>query len=108
MKQYSFIAKTKMLTRGKAKPSHTAEGMLPEPASKGYEESIEEGGGEPHRFEVSSKPKSIIKPSKRLCLEEKESEDWSEDGSSQVEEQRPRIRAPNGRIHELLRSLIDT
>ena len=76
-----------MLTRGKVKPSHTAEGMSPEPASKAYEESIEERGKEPHRFEVSSKPKSIMKPRKLLCLEE-ESEDWSEDSSSQVEEQR--------------------
>ena len=72
--------------------------MSPEPASKGYEESIEEGGGEPHRFKVSTKPKSIMKPRKRLCLEEEESEDWNENGSSQVEEHRPRIRIPNGRI----------
>ena len=64
-----------MLMRGKVKPPHTAEGMSPEPASKAYEESIEEGGKEPHRFKVSSKPKSIMKP--RKSLEEEESEDWS-------------------------------
>ena len=98
MKQYTFIVKNKNANKRKVKPSHTAEGMSPEPASKAYEESIEEGGKEPHCFEVSSKPKSIVKPRKRLCLEEKESEDWSKDSSSQVEEQRSRIRTPNGAI----------
>ena len=64
---------------GKAKPSCAAEGVSPEPASKGYEEN-EDDGGEPHPFKVN-KLKSIGKPRKRLCLEKEESEDWSEDGS---------------------------
>ena len=85
-----------MLTRGKAKPSCAAEGLSPEPTSKGYEENIE-GGGEPHPFEVN-KPKPIVKPRKRLCLEEDGSDDWSEDGSSQVEEQRLRKNTPYERI----------
>ena len=65
--------------RRKAKLSCAAEGVSPEPASKGYEENIE-GGGEPHPFEVN-KLKSIAKPRKCLCLEEEESEDWSENSS---------------------------
>ena len=45
-----------MLMRGKAKPSCAAEGVSPEPASKGYEENIEDGG-EPQNAQWSQEEK---------------------------------------------------